>query len=52
MSTGKAVGNWQLQIGTGNLQSTCTVNPIGDAIDIPLADAYVRLKPRGFASAS
>jgi len=34
MSTGKAVGNWQLQMGTGNRQSTCTVNPIGNVINI------------------
>ncbi len=28
------VGNWQLQMGTGNNRSTCTVNPIGQVIDM------------------
>jgi hypothetical protein len=28
------VGNWQLLMGTGNNRSTCTVNPIGQVIDM------------------
>ena len=33
MSTAENSANWQLQIGTGNQQTTCTVNPIGNIIN-------------------